>query len=384
MDLKFKSIEGLRGWMAWWVVIGHAVRLTGTGEWLPGPVAKVVLKPDIAVNVFIVVSGFVITHLLMNARESYSHYLWRRFLRLAPIYIFCLFLAIAVNDWYMQVFADLPWSFRREMRIDRETQIAEHWWTHLLVHLTLLHGLIPASILKYSPSAFLAPAWSLSLEWQFYLLAPAIVGLMMRSLRSACITLAVLLFAGILSRIVFQGQYEFPSMLLLSIQYFMLGIVSRLVLSRLRPVPVSPAILLLVICPLVVYTRSLELGLWALFAIFILQESGLLANSSRSFALLQYVLGTNPIIRNLGKFSYSTYLIHVPIMAIVVHFYDAWRPIEQQMHVVIATALAIVVTLIVSPLTYYLIEKPFIDMGKKKKPARAEDTPIAEAPRATP
>jgi peptidoglycan/LPS O-acetylase OafA/YrhL len=377
VDLKFKSIEGLRGWMAWWVVAGHAMRLTGTAQWLPAPVAKVVMKTDIAVNVFIIVSGFVITHLLMNARESYSQYIWRRFLRIAPIYIFCLFLAIAVTDWYVHVFVELPWSVRQGMRVDRLAETGEHWWSHLLAHLTLLHGLIPASVLKYSPSAFLAPAWSLSLEWQFYLLAPVIVGAMMRSLRSACITLAILLAGGVASRIVFAGQYEFPSMLLLSIQYFMVGIVSRLVLSRLRPLPVSATLLLLAVCPLVAYTRSLEMGLWALFAIFILQESGLLAPSSRGFALLQYAVGTNPVIRNLGTFSYSTYLIHLPIIAIVVHFYDAWRPIQQQMDIVIATALALVIVLIVSPLTYYLVEKPFIDMGKKKKAARADDAHIA-------
>ena len=370
--MKFKSIEGLRGWMAWWVVVGHAIWLTGTAQWLPGPVAKVVMSTDIAVNVFIIVSGFVITHLLASARESYSQYLWRRFLRIAPIYVFCLFLAIAVTDWYMHVFVDQPWAVQQAMRIDRLAQTNEHWWTHLGAHLTLLHGLIPASVLTYSPSTFLAPAWSLSLEWQFYLLAPVIVSLMTRSLRSACITLAVLLAAGIASSIVFEGQYEFPSMLLLSIQYFMVGIVSRLVLSRLRPLPVSPVILLLAICPLVVYTRSLELAVWALFAIFILQESGLLAGGSRAFALLQYALGTNPVMRSLGTFSYSTYLIHLPTIAIVVHLYDAWRPIEQQMDIVIATVLAIVVVLMVSPLTYYLIEKPFIDIGKKQRVARAD------------
>lgn len=370
--------------MAWWVVAGHAIRLTGTGQWLPGPVAKVLMKTDIAVNVFIIVSGFVITHLLMNARETYPQYLWRRFLRIVPIYVFCLFLAIAVTDWYVHVFVELPWSFRQGMRVDRLAETEQHWWTHLLAHLTLLHGLIPASVLKYSPSAFLAPAWSLSLEWQFYLLAPAIVGLMMRSLRSACITLAVLLLAGILSSIVFKGQYEFPSMLLLSIQYFMVGIVSRLVLSRLRPLPASPLMLLLAVCPLVVYTRSLELGLWALFAIFILQESGLLAAGSRSFSLLQYALGTNPVVRSLGTFSYSTYLIHLPVIAIVVHFYDAWRPIEQQMDIVVATALALVVVLIVSPLTYYLIEKPFIDMGKKKRAARTDGAHAGPAASAQP
>jgi peptidoglycan/LPS O-acetylase OafA/YrhL len=188
-----------------------------------------------------------------------------------------------------------------------------------------------------------------------------------------------LLAAGVASRIVFAGQYEFPSMLLLSIQYFLVGIVSRLVLSRLQPLPVSATLLLLAACPLVAYTRSLEMGLWALFAIFILQESGLLATPSRGFAFLQYVLGTNPVIRNLGTFSYSTYLIHLPVIAIVVHFYDTWRPIRQQTDIVIATALALAVVLIVSPLAYYLVEKPFIDIGKRKRAARGDDARIASA-----
>ena len=29
MNAKFTSIEGLRGWMAWWVVAGHALKLVG-------------------------------------------------------------------------------------------------------------------------------------------------------------------------------------------------------------------------------------------------------------------------------------------------------------------------------------------------------------------
>jgi peptidoglycan/LPS O-acetylase OafA/YrhL len=43
-------------------------------------------------------------------------------------------------------------------------------WPHVLAHLTLLHGLIPQPILPYAYVTLLGPAWSLSTEWQFYLL----------------------------------------------------------------------------------------------------------------------------------------------------------------------------------------------------------------------
>jgi peptidoglycan/LPS O-acetylase OafA/YrhL len=376
VDLKFKSIEGLRGWMAWWVVAGHAMRLTGTAQWLPAPVAKVVMKTDIAVNVFIIVSGFVITHLLMNARESYSQYIWRRFLRIAPIYIFCLFLAIAVTDWYVHVFVELPWSVRQGMRVDRLAETGEHWWTHLLAHLTLLHGLIPASVLKYSPSAFLAPAWSLSLEWQFYLVAPLILWLMTRGPQSALLTVGVLLGLSIISKVTVEHLYQYPAMLLLSIQFFLVGIVSRLALQKLPPLKVRPEILMLAALAAVAYSRSVTLIIWTAFFIFVLRESGLLADS-KVLSAVQTVFGTNRVIRDLGKFSYSTYLVHVPIFAAVGHYYGQWYGLHDPDDMRNAIAIAIAVVLILSPLMYRLIEKPFIELGRRTSWAKQ---PVAPAP----
>ena len=48
---------------------------------------------------------------------------------------------------------------------------------HIPLHLTLLHGVVPEKLLPSSATAFLGPAWSLSLEWQFYLIAPLWFGL---------------------------------------------------------------------------------------------------------------------------------------------------------------------------------------------------------------
>jgi peptidoglycan/LPS O-acetylase OafA/YrhL len=38
----------------------------------------------------------------------------------------------------------------------------------------MLHGAVPDVLVRNAPSAFLIPAWSVSLEWQFYLVAPLV------------------------------------------------------------------------------------------------------------------------------------------------------------------------------------------------------------------
>ena len=57
---NFHSIEGLRAYMAWWVVLGHAISVCGAPAWLPENISKRLASgTGVAVEVFIIVSGFV-------------------------------------------------------------------------------------------------------------------------------------------------------------------------------------------------------------------------------------------------------------------------------------------------------------------------------------
>lgn len=127
-----------------------------------------------AVNVFIIVSGFVITHLILSKRESYFPFIIRRFFRIFPVFLFCTTLSVILIRFYVMIFMP-PWGVHLGMKLTMLAEQQHHFPLHALLHLTMLHGVPPQEIVPFSSSTLLAPAWSLSLEWQFYLVAPFLV-----------------------------------------------------------------------------------------------------------------------------------------------------------------------------------------------------------------
>src|SRR5688572_28994913 len=81
---RFPAIEGLRAWLAMAVVASHLIQLSGL--YLRNrPGALLYAGGSVAVLVFVIVSGFVITHLVLGKREPYKVYVGRRFFRLFPV-----------------------------------------------------------------------------------------------------------------------------------------------------------------------------------------------------------------------------------------------------------------------------------------------------------
>jgi peptidoglycan/LPS O-acetylase OafA/YrhL len=115
---------GLRGLLALWVFAYHTVAIAGVWDRLPAIVGTR-LDGAKAVDVFIILSGFVITSLLMQERESFGVFITRRFLRLWPVFIICIAAALG-----LQAVGLMP--------IRGEPLLA-----HILVHTTMLHGAVP-------------------------------------------------------------------------------------------------------------------------------------------------------------------------------------------------------------------------------------------------
>ncbi|SFR19194.1 acyltransferase family protein, partial [Poseidonocella sedimentorum] len=175
-----KELEGLRGIMALWVVIGH----WSTTADIPTAIGQTKLYNGYAVDVFIILSGFAITAMLLKRSDPYPDYLGKRFFRIFPIYLFYLGLSIllagvALDTWQMAAGE----GYMNARRVDIAQNSIDNALPHSLAHLVALHGVVPADWLPDTDFAFLGQAWSISLEWQFYLVAPLLIGALMLPLR---------------------------------------------------------------------------------------------------------------------------------------------------------------------------------------------------------
>src|SRR3977135_3962195 len=85
---RFTMLDGLRGWLAGSVVLCHIIFMSKLDEHYR--VAAMLRRTgDDAVMIFVILSGFVITHLIVIRQERYGAYLLRRFFRIFPIYAVC-------------------------------------------------------------------------------------------------------------------------------------------------------------------------------------------------------------------------------------------------------------------------------------------------------
>lgn len=60
---RFQQIEGLRGYLALWVLVGHLIGYSGIAL---SPKFYLFAGATKAVDVFIILSGFVITHMMLE------------------------------------------------------------------------------------------------------------------------------------------------------------------------------------------------------------------------------------------------------------------------------------------------------------------------------
>lgn len=164
MSKHVGQFESLRGIAASWVFVSHAMAIAELTTW---PFSD----GGLPVDVFIMLSGFVITLLINRRPEPYGGYLFRRWMRLYPLFLIALGLGLLTQSYAPLAFAPVLFG-----------KVAPPSWyavitggailPNLLLHLTMFHGIVPDTVLPNSATAFSGPLWSISLEWQFYLVAP--------------------------------------------------------------------------------------------------------------------------------------------------------------------------------------------------------------------
>jgi peptidoglycan/LPS O-acetylase OafA/YrhL len=157
------ELQGLRGIAILAVVFYHShPRLAGTPLYAPA------LWGWAGVNLFFVLSGFLITAILLEARDKpryFRSFYGRRALRIWPMYILVLAVCYLKADWFI----GMPVS-----KAIREAP----WWAYILFVQNLFHLNLPPG---------LGPSWSLAIEEQYYFLWAPVVRFLRRPWLLACV-----------------------------------------------------------------------------------------------------------------------------------------------------------------------------------------------------
>lgn len=334
------------------------------------PVA--VTRGYLGVEVFFVLSGFILSHVYLEAFGqgraggfSYRGFLWARIARVFPLHLVTLAGMIALG-----VGATVAGLTVSESLLD---------WRSLPAHLTLTHSWGLAS-----SAAFNHPSWSISAEWFAYLSFPAFafVAWKMRArpvLATAVAAVAALaLYAGFERAAGFSlTEATFRWGALRIVPCFALGCALYLI-HRRAPVPHAGLVALICGAGLLVCA---SLGLWdplvVLFAGGLILGLGGLDNARAG------VLASRAGVY-LGEISYSIYMVCAPVLLLGVNVAARLTGADdKKLHILVWLAVLAAIP-VAAALTYHLVERParkaLRGLAARGKPAPAATTGAANSP----
>jgi peptidoglycan/LPS O-acetylase OafA/YrhL len=312
------ALDGVRG-IAILLVLFHHFTLfdpvTSVGAWL----GFVALLGWSGVDVFFVLSGFLISGILIDARGSsryFASFYMRRVLRIFPLYYLVVFLSFII-------LARFPWW--HDLLVGAGTVPQWPYWTYLVNFAIAERGDFQHGVLDV--------AWSLAIEEQFYLLWPAIVWLMPPRLIGPLCALIVIVVPILRSMALASGAqsvdvYVLPHLRAdaLALGGLLAWLSRRGLLQRLAavaPVAVIAGGAAAVWCAIAAggpwwYEPLTQRIGYSLFAI---AGAGLVmvAVTSSESSVWQRALRMR-WLRACGKYSYCMYLIHLPVSRVVQEF----------------------------------------------------------------
>lgn len=306
----FGSLDGLRFICISAVIWHHVPIWTGLTH-----ISVFFARGHVGVDFFFVLSGFLITTLLLReetARGAFSlrAFYWRRALRIIPIY----FLVVSIAAFYAIVIKG-----RTE-----DLEILPYYFLFL------------SNFLKVEDIGFLSPTWSLSMEEQFYLIWPALLLIVPR--RWMLQVLAALIALNVLGA---MGLYEWLGLLPIDGQHLRFEVCC----TTYAPILMGSFCALLLNSPegfaALRPLTGFQAAPWLWFALLLLALAGfpgalegppnLVVHSLMCLMLVSLVVrednGMAPLMRlpplvRIGQISYGIYLYHLFALAIVTKAFE--------------------------------------------------------------
>ena len=365
-----KEFDGLRGLLALWVFVAHAV------EFGPYWSATRHVHANWAVDIFIILSGFVIFHLLRTG-ENYRTFITRRWFRLFPVFALCFLIALAL-------YAGLGINDSLAFGIGQQ-EIAPH----LVTHAVMLHGAVPNELLPHSAQAILPPAWSISVEWQFYLLAPLLFIFVARPNWKVALVVAALVAMRVLHE---AGQlgvfwpglpraltFDMNAFLPLKLEFFAVGAACYHLWRWLGQQDrlIIPPWWYAVMISAMLLGGLLSPAIFLWFIVFALVARASFGTPSAVAAQVAGLLNSRPA-QFAGRISYPLYLLHLPVVILVREIIRTrWPGLSEVQFASLLAAVALPISLGGAWVIHVLIERPMIQLGKRLSQARKPDVAAA-------
>ena len=313
MNERLQNIDLLRGLAAisvcWFHLTrpypeGSLVRISGQYCWL-------------GVEVFFVISGFIIPYVLYRSnyklKDHFGRFLLKRISRLYPPYIISIILVLAL--WHLSAITP---GFKGNKPDYSTYLILSH-----LVYLTELLG-----------DNWLSPVWwTLAIEFQFYILISLIFPIFVSKVNVySCFWVILLCIASLICH---SKAYVFSYLSL-----FSLGIVT----FQFRTKFFSP------------YEYILMLFIVSYFSLLSLGTTITMVGLATALAIAFMQININKFFLFLGSISYSLYLIHPPIGRRIVNLGSRFA--TSDIEYVFISIFALLISVLFAYYFYKYIEKP--------------------------
>lgn len=363
-EFRIVALDGVRGLMTIFVLLSHYFAEIPNG--LP-----VLGLGWFAVNMFFVLSGFLIGRLIIEKKDSenfISVFFMRRICRTIPSYMISVSLIFAM----LWIFRSQPWT-----RFETEFPL----WSYLTFTQNIFMG-ATNSVGAY----WAAPTWTLALEEQLYLLLPLLF-LLTPQRYWMRILIAVAILAVVLRALIFTSGLVSPiwgyAILPTRGDVLVLGVIAailfkdqRIDLSRYDLALRCAPVVLLFVAVCLILADPLERRLFNIFGPFVV---------CAGFAclLLAMVRGAPEAKRFESRFlcffghiSYCIYLTHLMVLGLMHGLILNAKPELGTLTQWLVTCAALIVTVALAWLMTTFIEAPLTAYGRSWK-WRRRDIPAS-------
>lgn len=373
------ELDGIRGIALLAVMLSH-----GSGRYIQRTTfaaklfAYAMVPGWSGVELFFVLSGFLITGILLKSKAAenyFSSFYARRFLRIFPIYYLVVtagLVAAHYNFWWNTVMPP------ERMRISYYIY-AQNWpvfWNH---------G-------AYQTVSAFGHFWSLAVEEQFYLVWPLVIWLLPEGWILSLCTAGLVIALPLRFYMVHRYAESLGAMVLTTSRMdgLLIGAILAILLRRgqipLRWIYLCMGLGAGIIGFIAVFHHTELIGTYFYMPTigitgFSLLSGGLLALSQHRTAWLRHILDAR-WLGTVGKYSYGMYIYHIPIYLVCEHVLATRFGVALPMPLGWALpyiGFLIAVTFLVAKISYDLFESRILALKVHFRPRFAKSTEVCGA-----